>query len=259
MLKCRCCGPVEKLIKAHVIPEAFFREHRDGDEVPLVISGSGEEIPKKSPIGVYDIEILCSTCEAKMSATDSYGIDVLLKKFDQLFLPVVESGRTVGYEATGLDQDRLLHFLVAVLWRASVSTQNFYKGVSLGPHEASAKQITFGVGTPSFGVFDAVLSKWRDDENIGLVTPPLLNPQRERLFGVNAYRFYFGQVVAYIKVDAQPFPEPLRRNSLLNAPAVRVVSRNIATSKDFGAMVSTLQKSHKAEESRRAKRRGKEA
>lgn len=256
MLQCRCCGVVEKLIKAHVIPEAFFREHRDGDEAPLIISGAKDAIPKKSPIGVYDMEILCRACEAKLSATDSYGIDVLLKKFNQLFLPAVESGRTVGYESTGADRKRLLHFLVAVLWRASVSNQNFYKRVRLGPHETSAKQITFDLGASSFGVFDAVLSKWREGESIGLITPPLLDPRRERWFGVNAYRFYFGQIVAYIKVDAQPFPQPLRRNSLLNAPAALVVSRNIATSKDFGAMLSTVQNSYNAEEARGAKRRG---
>ncbi|WP_157604137.1 hypothetical protein [Rhizobacter sp. Root1221] len=224
--------------------------------MPLIISGAGREAPKRSPIGIYDTGILCLRCEEALGATDSYGIDVLLKRFGQLFLPKSGLGRTVGFEATEIANHRLLQFLIAVLWRASVSSQDFYGGVKLGPHEDAAKQIAFDVAASSFGVFDAILSKWRDDEGIGLVTPPLLNPHRERWHGVNAYRFYFGQVVAYIKVDARSFPEPLRRNSLLNASTARVVSRNIATSKDFGAMVSTTRGSVKAEEARRAGRRG---
>ena len=249
MMTCRCCGSVDKLIKSHIIPQAFFRELQHTDEVTLIMSGVEGERTKKSRKGVYDQQILCRTCEAKLSNIDSYGINVLLKNFDQLFLPVKNAEEIIGFEGAAVHKEKLLHFLVSVLWRASVSTQNFYKNVNLGAHEASAKQITFAPKTSSFGVFDAVISKWDDGKILGHAVPPLLDPHKERWCGINAYRFYFGKIVAYIKVDARPFPEPLRRHSLLNAQAVYAISRNFATSSDFKAMISTAQKIYKAEQS----------
>ncbi|WP_157731335.1 hypothetical protein [Azotobacter chroococcum] len=247
MLTCKRCGKVEKLGKSHIIPEAFFRELREDKEMPLLVSGAYGELEKKAPIGVYDSQILCKSCEAQFSAIDSFGIDVLLKQYEKHFQPMVQHGKTVGFESTSVDKARLLQFLIAVLWRASVSEEHFYRHVELGPHETTAQEIAFSPKTPSsFGVFDALLSRWRDEQELGLVAYPLFDPRREKWpGGVNAYRLYFGEIVAYIKVDSRPFQPPLSSMSLLRSPTLKVVSRNIGTSKDFRAMVNTATKSHR--------------
>lgn len=240
---CRLCGQSRKLIKAHAVPEAFFRELRIDGETPLLISGESGRFPMKAPIGVYDEGILCEVCEPLFGRVDDYGIEVLLKKFDEYFHPLQRDGKTAGFESSTADASRLLQFLVAVLWRASVSTHGFYSKVALGPHEPLARAAIDTPGTTLSPVFDAVLSRWRD-EGDHVPTTAVLDPRRERWFGVNAYRFYFGETVAYVKVDAQPFPPGLHTISLRSAPPILVVERAMSESRDLHAMKHTVQRSH---------------
>src|SRR5215208_880584 len=135
MPKCRLCGRNRKLIKAHIIPEAFFREARGNAKKPRLIFDDPNTYPKQSLIGVYDQEILCEQCESKFQHLDDYGVQVLLTQFQELFLPVTYGDRVV-YQATDINHNLLLRFFVATLWRASVSTQMFYKDVNLGHLES---------------------------------------------------------------------------------------------------------------------------
>lgn len=163
MNHCRLCGANAVFVKSHIIPEAFFRELRSDGEVPLLVAGKMGQLPKKAPIGVYDPRILCALCEAKFSSVDSYGIAVLLSKFDQYFKPLQLDDRAIAFQGAEVDTTRLLRFLVSILWRGSVSTQPFYSTVVLGPLEKLAKDAIFGATVPQ--TFDAVLSRWDDTDD----------------------------------------------------------------------------------------------
>ena len=243
MTACRLCSQNRKFIKAHAIPEAFFRELRVDGETPLLVSGEPGQFPRRAPIGVYDEGILCEVCEPQFGEIDDYGIEVLLKKFDEYFHPLQRDGETAGFESSIADPSRLLQFLVAVLWRACVSSQHFYAKVALGPHEPLARAAVSTPGEALSPVFDALLSRWRDEDN-RIPTTAVLDPQREKWFGVNAYRLYFGEIVAYVKVDAQPFPPRMQALSLRSAPPVLVVARAMSESKDLRAMKHTVKRSY---------------
>lgn len=247
MPPCALCGLDRKLIKAHAIPEAFFRELRTGDEIPRLISGVQGQFPKKAPIGVYDEGILCEVCEPMFGTIDDYGVNVFLKDFHSEFQPILQGDQIAGFESAVADPTRLLQFLVAVLWRASASTHSFYSKVDLGCYEPLAR---LAVDTPGFNlseVFDAVLSRWKDKSE-DIPTKAILDPSREKWSGINAYRLYLGETVAYVKVDAQPFPEGLKAISLRSAPPVRVVARMMAESKDLRAMTHTARRSHESKQ-----------
>lgn len=251
MNHCRLCRENSVFVKSHVIPEAFFRELRDGGEIPLLVAGKMGHLPKKAPIGVYDPGILCAPCEARFSSVDSYGIAVLLSKFDDYFKPLHVGDRAVAYQGDEVDTTRLLQFLVSILWRGSVSTQPFYSTVALGPLEQLAREAVFGATVPH--TFNAVLSRWSDNDDEGLPTTGMMNPLRERWGDVNAYRLYLGKVVAYVKVDQRSFVEPFSSLSLHAGAPCRIISRQLSTSKDLGAMRKTVVT---AEKNRERFRRG---
>jgi len=79
-MTCALCKKELKLIKAHAIPEAFFRELRDGWRAPLLVTNTEGHYPKKSPIGVYDDGILCEYCEPSFAEWDDYRASILLRK-----------------------------------------------------------------------------------------------------------------------------------------------------------------------------------
>lgn len=49
---CKLCGETKPLVKSHIISEAFWREVRNNNQIPLLISSGQNQIPKKAPIGV---------------------------------------------------------------------------------------------------------------------------------------------------------------------------------------------------------------
>jgi hypothetical protein len=254
MPACRFCRNNAPLINAHVIPEAFFRQLRHSADVPLVVTGIAGEFPKRRPIGIYDNTILCGSCEAKFSAVDDFGISILLSRFEETFTVVRRGTAIDAYQATCVDQRELLRFLVAVLWRASVSSQPFYKHVTLGLIESQALAAVEQPDAPISPVFAAILTRWVTDEQNRPVAKSLLSPFRERWgIGVNAYRLYLGEMVAFIKVDQQPFPQPLRQYELLAKPELTVIARPLEGSKDLSSMIHVLKQSDK---NVRAKRDG---
>jgi len=260
MATCKLCGRNCKFINAHAIPEAFFRKLRLDGKPPLLVSGRLGHFTKKAPIGVYDDGILCDVCEAKFGSLDNFGINVFLNDFDQLFQHLNQDGTSAGFQTMEVDPSRLLQFLVAVLWRAAVSTHPFYSEVNLGPFEPMARLAVDTPGHALSGVFDAVISRWGDEDD-RVPTTAILNPHREKWFGVNAYRLYFGKIVAYIKVDTRPFPKQLKAVSLRSAPPVFVVARNMTESKDFRAMKHNVQKAeeNKLAHQKQKQRRGRTA
>ena len=241
---CRLCGNDRKLIKAHIIPEAFFRVLREGKDPPLLVSGTPNQPPKDSPTGVYDKGILCDACELKFNRCDHYGVETLLNRLDELFKPISGQGKITIYQAKGIDQKLLLQFLLATMWRASVSTHPFYQRVKLGPFEAVARRAILEPEKPVPDAFSAVLSRWTVEKKNARIARGMMDPCRECINGVNAYRFYFGHVVAYIKCDRQNFAEPLKNLALLKQSTVDMVARSFEESSDFAVIEHTAEQSH---------------
>ncbi len=235
-MTCSLCGKERPLVKAHVIPEAFFREQRTEKEPPLLVTNTPGVYPKRAPIGVYDRSILCVACEAKFGALDSYAADVLLNRRDHFFKALSKDNQTVGFVAEGIDQALLHRFLVAVLWRASASSQPFFKDVKLGRYHELAKQFFLGRAPENAGLFATVLSRWTASEKYKDLTTAMLNPHVERWNGVNAYRIHLGDHTAYIKTDRRPYMKDLREMQIGSRQHLFVVARSLDNNKELRVM-----------------------
>lgn len=249
---CRFCAQRKPLIRAHIIPQAFFRAIGTGRNAPLLVTTTPTNPhPKRAPIGVYDTGILCDDCERRFDKVDAYGTKTLLHTLRGPHLKSLRHANDViAFQAEGIDQELLRRFFVATLWRASVSTHSFFVRVRLGErYEKLAKDAVADQPlTPAFGAAMACwLSPEGRDESVGF-----MDPFFERYDGVNTYRFYFGPYLAYIKVDQKPFKEPLLHASLGVRPDLVIIRRDHRSSKDFAAMVRTARVQY--ENSIRAKR-----
>jgi len=261
-MRCRLCFCDRKTVASHIVPKAFWVELRGDDGPPVLISGAEGVFPQKSQIGVYDETILCEDCEAKFNDVDDYAIRVLLKEFDSLFAPVWDTtfpARIVAYESGAVDQERLLRFLVSVLWRASVSTQPTYKRVNLGSLEVlAATAIDRAVPLPE--VFGAMLARWTPAHAMGYDRHPILDPVVKTMQGMPVYMLYFGQFVAYLRTTGATFPSPLDVISVGVGETLNVTVRNFEGSSELQAMLHTVELSRVREEhaaeARRLRKRG---
>lgn len=240
---CRYCGELKPLVKAHIIPEAFFRAIGTGKDAPILVSDTSPWT-KRVPIGIYDSEILCDGCERKFYKLDAYGTKTLLHTLrGDTLRPIRHNGSVIGFEAAGIDQETLLRFFVATMWRASVSHNPVFARVSLDDrYEALAKESVSGQElSPVFGVVLAVFkSPEGEDQSIGI-----MDPIHQSDAAVNSYRFYFGSYHAQIKVDERPFEPSLRAGALCQHDLLRIVRRDFGGSKDFEAMKRTAREQYR--------------
>jgi len=139
-LICKGCTKDTTLINAHIIPKSFWVGLKDGEIAPKLMSNKADTYPKKLPIGVYDKTILCHDCEQKFQTIDEYGQKLLLKD-ESNQEKLIENGAIVGYRVQNFNYSLLKLFFISILWRASVSSQEFYSKINIGPFEDKAKQM----------------------------------------------------------------------------------------------------------------------
>jgi hypothetical protein len=227
-MKCRFCNLEKPLGDSHIIPKSFFPPKTGGDTRPnRLLSNKEGTYPKKMPIGVYDQTILCHECEKVFDPLDDYSQKLLLEN-ESDHQPLLFRGETIGFYLPKYDYDKLKKFFISLLWRASVSTHDFYRRINLGPHEPIAmKLITSSTDIPP-ELFSVVLSKF--DNPLGKA---MLDPYPKRMDNVNYNVFYLGGYNVWIKTDKRNTPTPFSELMLSPGRPLQIIARDISTSKEL--------------------------
>jgi hypothetical protein len=230
---CKGCGHDKKLVKSHIIPAAFFRDLKDGEDHLKLVSGGQIGVAKRSRTGIYDKSILCNDCEDKFQVLDSYAATTLIER--RSLEPVTNGIHTAGYTVNGVDCDLLKRFFVGVLWRASISTNEFFAKVNLGPLEELAKRIAWAETPSAEDEFSYALGLF-DDE--GTLSKVILDPHPERFNDIRYYRFYLAGYVLYIKASSRSTPKTFK-NLIPKENKLIIISRGqIEKSKEYSVMLN---------------------
>lgn len=236
---CRGCGEDKKLIKAHIIPEAFFRGLRSDGTPPRLITDIKGIYPRKAPIGVYDSGILCRSCEDIFEDLDEYGQLALLQNSDST-RELKWGSELLGYAISGVDLNYFKKFLLSVLWRASVSTHDYYSKVNLGPYEKRVKDIVWADGANiDSSDFSFVVSKFLDHS----FSKAMLDPHPERWHGINYYRIYMFGYTVHIKVDKRATPKMFKNFEQSGSGELFVIAKDMTDSRELNAIISVAGKS----------------
>ena len=223
---CRFCGKRSDFVDSHVIPRSFFAPLKAGSNPPLLVTDRVGVLPKRSPIGEYDKEILCKECEPKFGEWDSYGKTVLVDLIKTATL-IHESGELVAYRLSGVDIPKFRMFFISVLWRASVSMLEFSRLIKLGPFDAKARALIEARNPGGVNEFSVILSKWDNDW-----VPLTSNPYMIKMDGVNTAVLEMMDYKAYIKVDKRPVPNDMIQYALGAESDICIFSRRFADSRE---------------------------
>jgi len=229
---CKFCDHGRRLIKAHIIPQAFFRDLQQTQGDLKIRSGAKGDFPKKAPIGIYDKTILCAECEKSFQRWDDYGIDFLLKQRDY-HKPVRHEGRILYYQIQDFDYVNLMLFFISIIWRAAVSSHLFYSKVTLGPHEFLAKDILKSNGCKGFRVFSVALCMFE-----GQLGKTIFEPFRDKFEGFNFLRLYLSGFMALIKTDKRPGPDSFRNFFIRPSIPIRILVCSLKNSKELKTLHS---------------------
>ena len=200
-MRCGLCHQeVDKLLKSHIVPEAMMLHGRpdDCDKAMLILPSDDGKHAKRSPTGIYS-PIVCAECEASFQRGDDELIRLLRTLADGV--PVAsDRGQVLAKEYPHIDSSILHRGILATLFRAHLSPREAFNSVNLGPYADAIRQLIGSQGPTINGGFDVVLRII--EGQIGSITH---SPFREKWNGVNAYRLYFPNITAYVKVDRRPF------------------------------------------------------
>lgn len=217
---CRLCLQEKELVKAHVIPEAFFVAiNTDRSNPSKLITNADKKFPKKSPIGVYDKKILCSECESIFGMYDDYAISVFRDK-KVAFKDLTINGKLEGYLVES-DYKKLKFFFISMLWRAGVSTHDFYAKVNLGPHQEALRVLVKERTETPPAKYSVLLAQFSDDPEI----VPMLGPWRNKVEGGWHYNFVFYGYQATIRVASHPLSSEVKGFILSPEKEVPIIFR----------------------------------
>jgi len=235
MNKCKFCSNDKRLIKAHIIPEGFFRRQRQGKESLELVTNKAGEYDKKAPIGVYDKTIVCNDCENIWREWDDYAQKLLAEE------PLngqarYRDGQKIAYMVKDFDYKKLKLFFISMIWRASVSSHQFFSRISLGPFEKIAKDFITNNNPGDSEDFSVTLSKFCHP----LGKQSTMDPYQYKNSDVNYYRFYLAGYIADIKVDHKLTPMPLSQITMSENKPLYILCRDFRKSKELNLMRQLL-------------------
>jgi len=223
---CKLCNEEKILVKAHIIPEGFFRSLRHGSIVPEIHSNTKGVFPKRSPIGVYDKNILCEKCDKYLGLWDEYAQKLLIQNFSESN-SVYNGSTKVAYQINSYDYKKLKLFFLSLLWRASISSQPFFKKIQIGAHENILKEMIRNSNPGDPYDYTVSLAKFSNPR-----IKEMLDPHTTRFSGINYCQIYLTGFVLYIKTDKRKPPAFLEELCLKRDPPFWIILRDINEGKD---------------------------
>jgi hypothetical protein len=157
------CDKEKNLIKAHLLPEAFFRflypEERVDNQNSLIMVSGDKNYTKRRPIGIYDESILCGECDEFLGKLDDLGKKVFLDTEPQL---VAKTPNGDGWKFMSIDQAKLKLFLLSILWRFSISKMEETKNVKLpNKFEGRLKNMIKDLDPGNIDEFSTVITRYK--------------------------------------------------------------------------------------------------
>jgi hypothetical protein len=209
MAICRFCETENpRFVDAHIIPRSFFKIVRGHANYSIMMRASGTTIDTPYyQAGPSDPEILCDRCEPKFSEWDGYGFEALGHEWRVEDAIRRSDGLPIAIPIKGLNYEKLSLFILAVLWRASVSKLVFYREVNLG--EIYEERIRRNLQTREAPEPDqfAILIKFPYEQPYANV---MISPKRKRLGELRFYQIFFPNISVDVKVDQRLAPNVIR-------------------------------------------------
>lgn len=119
---CRLCNEKKELRQSHAIPDSIFTVlFRRNSGKAILLTSDDREIEYINDS--LDTEQLCDGCEKWLNQSyESYSINLLRNTYGNT------EKKDDGVHFHEVDVDKFMKFILAIFWRAAVSTHECYKG-----------------------------------------------------------------------------------------------------------------------------------
>lgn len=223
-------------MRSHIIPDAFNRALKGGmDAPPMMLSTNPRQHPKRRPGGLYDEKLVCESCEGLFLPWDTYAADFFLNRLPTDGQPWIENGEILAYQFEHVDYTRLKLFAISLLWRASVTTNEVFRNVRIGPYEEAARQSILKGAAGTADEFATIIERWIAQPHHEHLAE-LQMGYNAKLEGVNEVKLLLAGAVMHVKVDQRQYAEPFPEMILHPERPLVVIAHEFEGSKDVLAL-----------------------
>lgn len=232
-MSCLWCG-AEPTIKAHLIPQAFAKEVRDGDRDHALVRSDGQFRPTKN--GLFDFHLLCAQCDGHLGNHERYAFQSLQRLRNAT---VTICNRTI--EVDGLDTNQLLRFMAGLVWKYA-STKRELGQLDIGSYRSILADIAFTNAPVPPSVDAFFIRAFTGSDEVYSYRAPL----RQKIDGANFVRFSLGGCLFFLKIDKRPNPlNPPERHWLRSQDSFLVYTPPLAWTEE-GRMTIGLRRTNTA-------------
>ncbi len=217
-MNCRLCDGEKPLKESHIIPRFFYKSMEwKGNNFRYQILGAHSNRVITDQGGIKE-RLLCEDCEQKFSRFENYVSKTLYGGLELTFSKL--SNRR--WLISGLDYNKFKLFQLSILWRASVSSQEFFKSIRLGEkHESEIRKMLLDQDPGPPEKYACILVAVIFEDNI--IDDLMLNPTYIKQDGHRVYRFIFGGFAWAYFVSSHSIPDKVRQ-SAINQDGEMIVS-----------------------------------
>jgi hypothetical protein len=220
---CKLCQLEKPLLnKSHIIPEFMYESlfdngHKLNKLVPVELFKGQGRIQRPSS-GVYESGLLCKECDNTIiGGYETYARNALYAKEGEYSdLPECTNFITNGVKYTrckNLHYKEFKLFLLSILWRASISSQDVFNRVKLGPYEESIRQMIYN-GNPKEALdFPILMMTWINDKSFP--SDIIMHPEINRKENGIRYIFPIAGMVYVFHISSVSLRQELREYILL--------------------------------------------
>ena len=206
-LKCKFCqNEFDKLADAHVIPKSFFKLTKGKGKHSILVGVDERELDRKHKQDrLSDKSILCQDYDGRrFGPYDKHGIEAVLDLLNTKQIYRDDFGNPCAYLANKADYAKFKLFLLSVLWRASVSSIEFYEHINLGNSHAERIKEMLKKQDPGKETDYPFICFYQTGHHYPSTVLPSF---QQRIGDVNFYRLYLpSSLIFLIKVDSRPLP-----------------------------------------------------
>lgn len=207
---CKLCLTEEATTNSHILSEFNYKGAYDSLHRILLVEPKKIYHPKIMQKGLREKNLLCLSCETKLSKWERYA-DAILNgstrpEFANLSYQRIVDLKGMEYGLVrGADYAKFKLYLLTNLWRASVSTSSYFRFVRLGKHEELVRRMLLS-GNPGdkddYGcLMIAVVDKSQ------MFYDAIRQPDVIKVDGVPCFRFFIAGLFYFYFLPKTKAPE----------------------------------------------------
>jgi len=198
--QCRFCLEFGELQKSHIIPEFLYKSlYNEKHRLHVLSVSPDQENNLREQKGLRE-RLLCKACEQKFSVWERYACLLL-----EGGTPVTYRTEGSGIHLTGLNYVQFKLFQLSILWRAGVSSLQFFENIQLGVHAERLRKLLISGDPGPPNQYGCLMFGLRLKNSA--FTQLITQPGKIKVDGNIAYRFIFGGFLWVFVVTSHQLPQ----------------------------------------------------